>query len=1843
MKSKLLKSLLAAAMVLTMTPVSSVAALTGYEGEEWYDQIETVEVNREYAHSFFVPYQDAKTALENEKSILDKDFNIVRDFTKSDYYQTLNGEWDFHFAKNPDNRLTSSADDTIDWTGKLDDKIMVPSSIETQVDEEGNFKYADKGATPIYSNQRYPWGNYEQVNYNQNMGNGTTAKAPLVINGVGHYQRTFTLPENWDGRNVFVSFQGVDSAFYVYINGQKVGYGEDTYTADDFNITPYLVEGENTISVQVYRWSTGSYVENQDMIRLSGIFRDVFLYSKADVEIRDFFLKPELNEDYTKGTLNAEVDVRNLSNLAGGEYTVKVGLYNNKTLEKITEGSATYTLDAAKGTLAELIDDRGTRKTVTLELANPELWDADNPNLYSVLIELIDAKGNTIEAASERVGFRELKRVIINDAGQYQLQINGKKIMIRGTNRHEAHYIDGRALTLETIKYDMLTMKQNNINALRMSHYPNNVWTYALCDELGIYVCDETNAESHQGESTGAGVPSKYPIWNNSIMARTQNMVERDKNHSSVIIWSLGNEATYATYPMNENYCFYNSTMWILERDPSRIRKYERDNRYALNEDGTFNREGSMVDIYSSQYWSVSGIEGHVSNPNNKLPYIQSEYQHSMGNATGNHKEYWDVFREYPNAQGGFIWDWVDQSVVTTVSNEGYLVVHDKKNEITTDGQNASFVAGQNNTQALDGVLILPNTVKAKSNGMTIDTYINVDEGVSLNTNFAIVGNGDDGYNLKVNSQGKFEAFFNGWQAGCVTANIPEAMYDGNWHRLTVTINADALMTLYFDGEVIGTLTRNSTSDNYDENSRGVAIGDDIQYSGRAWPGDIDAVRIMNTCMSAEDIKAGMVAKDAQNVIAGFDFAEDEFEEIKDQYAGTKYWGFGGDWNDKVVNDNSFVGNGIINADRSLSPKIIEVKKVQQEINFYDEGQLLSEGKVLVVNEHTSDDLSKYNITYKVIKNDKVISEKTLALNTAADSSEVVTLDIPELGDIRGADDVFVQFVCTLKADKPWAHAGHVVAEEQLQLKAEATENDPVIDATKMDTFEEVENGEDTIEVTGKDGDNAFEVVIDKVTGYITNYTYAGKQLMTQGPVPNYYRAMIENDTYLGTDNSDLKHTADLFEVESIEVEQLEKMVKVTVTGAIPTAIETPNTITYTIFPNGQIVVNNTATIHSEKALTRVGMKISVPEEFENFTYYGRGPWENYSDRNTGSFISTYKTTVDEIEALNKYLRPQENGNHTDVRYAAVRNEAGVGFMVHPEEIMETSLSKYEDEAMDEQRHMYQVAQNDGYLVFNIDQVQRGLGGAICGPEPLAQYKLENNATYSHTFRIVPFVEATDDELMEESKTNLSSLNPIQNITLGEMSIGFTPNVSVYDVKLPKNSFVTVPQINVVKTSEDVVVEEFEQPTQLPATVVVKASSAFGSATYTINISEAEAIYASDMEWLEDIGGYFANTRDASDSNALSLYVNGVVTPFEKGIGAHADSRITIDLTGKGFNTFSAIAGINSNQRPGAPSDAIFRVYVDGALKYEQQILAGESYPVEVDVTDAKTITLVTDKNGADANDHTTWADAKFTSKEVEKPTVNKDALNAKIAEVENTKADAYTEESYAVFAEALEAAKAVSVKEDVTQDDINEALTALEDAYKALVKKSVEKPFPFTDVSNKQWYYGVINEAYQLGLMTGATDTLFKPNANMNRGMVAIVFHRMEGSKKVEYSKVFPDVANKQYYTTSVLWAKQTGVINGYKDGTFKPLRNVSREEMATMIYNFARYKGLDMSASKDITYFSDYAKITPYARVTLQWAVEKGLMSGKDNGTRLDPLGTATRAECSKMLVQAYKVIYK
>lgn len=460
-RNRLVSLLLTGALIVT--PVLGMDGLTleanaadnQFKGEEWYDQIETVEVNREAPRATFTPYESADKALQNEKSALDE-----ADETGSKWYKTLNGEWNFKYAEKPADRLNKKRGKDAknykeDWNTKGWDKIQVPSNIQTQKDEKGNFKYD----TPIYVNQTYPWANYETVKYHTNGWNKPVA--PTVKNSVGQYKRTFEIPKDWDGREVFVSFQGVESAFYLYVNGERVGYAEDSYTADEFNITDYLKEGENTIAVEVYRWSTGSYLENQDFIRLSGIFRDVYLYSKDKVEIRDFFVKTDLDENYENATLTLDADIRSLDKNVSGKYTVKADLYEMNSDKKVWDTPLSFDVNVKSGKekIEEQADDKGQRGTGSKEVINPKKWFADTPNLYRLLIQLVDANGKVVETVCQRVGFREIGKVDINEAGQEQAQINGKKIMFRGTNRHETDHMNGRALTKEDIRTDLMTMK----------------------------------------------------------------------------------------------------------------------------------------------------------------------------------------------------------------------------------------------------------------------------------------------------------------------------------------------------------------------------------------------------------------------------------------------------------------------------------------------------------------------------------------------------------------------------------------------------------------------------------------------------------------------------------------------------------------------------------------------------------------------------------------------------------------------------------------------------------------------------------------------------------------------------------------------------------------------------------------------------------------------------------------------------------------------------------------------------------------------------------------------------------------------------------------------------------------------------------------------------------------------------------------------------------------------------------------------------------------------------------------------------------------------------------------
>lgn len=1590
LRKKILSVVLAGAMIggELLTGIGSFtlpvnAADSSFAGEEWYDQIDKVEENREPAHAYFTPYESAEKALTNEKSVLDVDDS------ESAYKLSLNGTWKFKFAQKPaDREKTLKGADAKNYVENWDtstwDDIKVPSSIQTIKDADGNFKYEK----PIYVNQRYPWQNYETVTLGENV------TAPTVNNSVGQYKRTFTVPSDWDGRDVFVSFEGVESAFYLYVNGHRVGYGEDSYTTDEFNITSYLQKGENTIAVEVYRWSTGSYLENQDFIRMSGIFRDVNLYSKAKVEMRDLFVKTDLDDDYKDATLALDADIRNLGDdtAAGKKYTVSADLYEIDGKTKVWSEPMVIeaSVPEAKTTVEAKADDKGAHFTGDKKVTNPDKWFADTPNLYMLLVQLKDENGNVVETTVQRVGFRKISKADINDAGQEQVQINGKKIMFRGTNRHETDDQDGRAISKEDITTDLKMMKQFNVNAIRTSHYPNNPYMYGLADELGIYICDETNAESHIG-AVSSNIPSGYPIWNTSVMDRTQNMVERDKNHPSVVIWSLGNEATYKVYNMDENYCFYNSSQWILQRDPSRIRKYERDNRYTKGKP-----EESMVDIYSSQYWGVDSVLSQVTGKNNKLPYIQSEYAHAMGNALGNFKEYWEIFRNYPNAQGGFIWDWIDQSVSTKIENTIVYKITDPntRKETTFEG---SVAEGQNNTKAIKGAYVAADSAALATNsttGITLDVWVKPAENFTKSAQ-AFISRGDSaGYNLQINKDGNFEFFVDGYNAGTLTANIPENFTDGNWHRLTATY-AGTEYKLYYDGVQIGNAARRTALDSCDtsDNTLNITVGASADISGRAFNGYIDRAAVIKGALTTDQITATGTSLESvkDNVSYAIDFGADSMKAESTDYPEGTYFAYGGDWGE-TVNDNDFCANGILNADRTPSAELYEVKKVHQEVSFYDDGEAAT-GKVRIANEFLNTNLDKYNVSWTLKEDNKVIGSGTLTdaqKNVAPQAESTVTLaNFPKVSATAGSDYTLTLSV-TLKEDATWAgayfgHAGDEIAFEEFDLAYTPEKAQPTISAADMDKVNVAES-DDAITVTGKTSKTngkTFEVVIDKAQGYITSYKVDGKTLLENGPVPNYYRAPVSNDPSF---SEAMKNAAQNFTLDEngITVDKKDKVVNIHVSGSIPD-VNTPNSIDYMIYGNGEIVVTNTVTPGSSAGnVARIGMKMTVAKDYEKLTYYGNGPQANYVDRNTGAKLGIYNSTVTE-QFEKKYVKPQENGNHTGVRWTALTAEDGTGILVSSDSEMESGALHYKAEDLASFRHPYQVPVQEN-TILTVDLMQRGLGNASCGPAPLSKYIISAGKTYTQTFSISPLTRKTEEsEMMKKSNEDVKSGMPLTGIKVnGKELDNFSDGQNEYTYTIQRDSYKEgeIPKVEAIKRSDDVNVS-ITQATAVPGTATIKAISVFGvEKTYTINFKVQNELYVSDMDWTVDQGGYFENTRDACGcGNPMAVYVEGTKQSFDKGVAMHAPAELGVNLEGKGVSRFTARIGISADQKLGNKADVNYVIKGDGKELYRKDhvISNGQSYLVDIDVSKVKDLRLIVEQGDADHNDHALWADAKFT------------------------------------------------------------------------------------------------------------------------------------------------------------------------------------------------------------------------------------------------------------------------
>jgi beta-galactosidase len=543
------------------------------------------EINREALRAYFIPYASAEQALQN-------------DIWKSPFIQSLNGTWQFHLSHNPYVRpfyFFKDDYDTDDWT-----TIKVPGNWELQGFD-----------VPIYTNIRYPH-------------DATPPTIQKRWNPVGSYKRTFTLPANWDGKEIFLHFGAVSSAMYVWVNEQMVGYSEDSKTPAEFDITKYLKKGQNSLAVEVYRWCDGSYLEDQDFWRMSGITRDVFVMARNPQYIKDFRVSSPLINDYKDGEFSLTAQIVNVSKKTPA-VTVEALLLDgkNKVVDlKVTEKTAPTPVTAEFNT----------------RIQGVKPWSAENPNLYQLVITLKDESGKVLEVLRQDVGFRTVE--IKNS----QLLVNGVAIYLKGVNIHEHNETTGHYQDEATMLKDIFQMKSHNINAVRTSHYPEPERWYELCNQYGIYLVDEANIESH-GMGYGKESLAKDPVWKDAHLFRTHNMFERDKNQPSVIIWSLGNEA-------GNGVNFEATYDYLKSVDKTRPVQYEQ----AGN--------GRNTDIMCPMYASIQDIERYAKN-NPAKPLIQCEYAHSMGNSTGNLQDYWDVIERNPTLQGGFIWDWVDQGILT--------------------------------------------------------------------------------------------------------------------------------------------------------------------------------------------------------------------------------------------------------------------------------------------------------------------------------------------------------------------------------------------------------------------------------------------------------------------------------------------------------------------------------------------------------------------------------------------------------------------------------------------------------------------------------------------------------------------------------------------------------------------------------------------------------------------------------------------------------------------------------------------------------------------------------------------------------------------------------------------------------------------------------------------------------------------------------------------------------------------------------------------------------------------------------------------------------------------------
>jgi beta-galactosidase len=1231
---------------------------------------------------------------------------------KSRFVQSLDGQWTFQWHENPQSVPAGFQQPGFDDAGW--GQMRVPGVWQ-----------AEGVGHPMYRNIPQALAPYDPPN------------VPDDQNGTGLYRRPFDVPDDWGNRRILLHFDGVKSAAFVWVNGQYVGYDQGGMTPATYDVTPHLRRDggeENTLAVMVLRWSDGSYLEDQDMWRFAGIHRSVSLRAaRPEAHLRDVRVQTDLAGDHARATLTAHAEIARYVEGRARPHRVRAALYgpNGKRVARFDAGEAARP-SAARPDTARL----------RTQIADPQPWTAETPSLYRLVVELVGPDGEPVEAVEQTVGVRDLS------TRDGQFRINGEPVTVRGVNRHEHDPDHGRTVPESTARRDLALLKQFNVNAVRLSHYPNARSFYRKADRYGLYLQDEVNAECHHAEGFP---PSKWKYdarlpgvdrWKKALMDRFRSMVERDKNRPSVMMWSTGNECGLGD----------------AHRQMARYaRSYggdgSGDDRFIMHQGNHTHSSPSFIDVNGPRYIPPDTLA--ALGRREGRPVVMGEYSHAMGNSLGHFDEFWEGIHEYERQQGGFVWDWVDQGlrrplrltpdrgphgIAATLMGGAHLTDEARRGRAVSFSGLDDWIEVYDHP-ALD--LRAPNRRGSERRTLTLDTWIyprgetaSGKKGYfSKGTQNNIYLSRGDQYSLgRSNDTLSFYVGGVDETSAMAAAPVPDG-WNGVWHRLTATIGPERIR-LFVDGKRLAAAARPERirRSPYPFNVGRNAAWQREKHAGWLTDARFDDVRVYNRARSPAEL-GDSPPEDGLLLHLPMD-------EIRRNGTFLSY------------GSSNFLNNGVVFAGRGIQPELWQLKRSHAPVRVLppaSEGNLAN-GRVHLFNRFDFTNLrtlrGRWQLTTRA--GDTLASAAFPLPDTApGDTAAVALPHWPERAAARAHR-------LTVSAHRPVARpgvpAGHEIAFDQFALPA--TERNATAsampgeeDASSLD----LATTDTSVTVSGSNDGSDFRYVFDRRAGTLRRMTYRGHVLLDEGGGPHLdvWRAPIDNelaewrgaevDAWRAVGLDRLTHRTrrvDARHLPESGAVLVDVRAEAVASGEGGAAFE--SRARYRIAPGGTITLRHqvepAADAERPPWLPKMGLELRLPARFDELLWHGRGPFETYPDRKTGARVGVFRRAVDSLYV--PYTRPQAHGNRTDVRWAALLDaERGVGLAAFADSTMNTSATPFAN--LDRAVYPFQLERTGNSRVrWDLDHRVTGVGGTPVSVRPRFRTPVK---AYDYRLHLRPF------------------------------------------------------------------------------------------------------------------------------------------------------------------------------------------------------------------------------------------------------------------------------------------------------------------------------------------------------------------------------------------------------------------------------------------------------------------------------------------------------------------------